>query len=144
MEKLGKKSMKRNGHIPCRVENCWGVTTSKNIGCARHARVKDLATNGVTNLDGTKVTIEQLEQREQANNYICETPSCTNAIVVVDHKHVTPLRTLNTGQQLYTGPIRFLLCNSCNIAIGHAKESSNRLRELADMIDEFDKAYKPA
>ena len=143
MEKLGKASMRRQGSLPCMVKQCWDTTTSKNLGCARHTRVKDLAINGVTNIDGSKITIEQLEQREKDANHICETPSCTNPIEVVDHKHVIHLKTRLTGQKMYKGPIRFLLCTACNVAIGHARESSSRLRELADMIDEFDEAYKP-
>lgn len=43
--------------------------------------------------------------------------------VVIDHCHITE-------------KVRGALCNNCNVALGHAKESPERLRQLASYLEE--------
>ncbi len=51
----------------------------------------------------------------------CTVCGATDRRLVVDHDHDT-------------GTVRGCLCNHCNVAIGHADESADRLRALADYL----------
>ena len=137
LHKVMERNIKAINRIYCCKYKCWDNKETKSY-CRRHEKEHQLWTDGIRNIDKSRVTIEQLEQRIHTQNNICETPSCTNKIDVIDHRHDKILRTLKSGQIQYYGPIRFLLCTPCNTAIGHAQESSNRLKELATMLDKFD------
>ena len=54
----------------------------------------------------------------------CGDPLCGAKEPVVDHDHAT-------------GAFRALLCQRCNFAVGHAKDSPTRLRQMADYLETF-------
>lgn len=64
---------------------------------------------------------ERLEAMAEAQGHRCA--GCKSRLkgLVVDHCHVH-------------GHVRGLLCNSCNLTLGHAKDNVDTLRRLADYL----------
>jgi hypothetical protein len=68
------------------------------------------------------------EYREILERQGIKCPICNRDItknLSVDHNHIT-------------GKIRGLICNSCNLAIGNANDSPDRLRAMADYLERND------
>lgn len=74
-----------------------------------------------------RTTYDLLAQTLKAQDNKCAVCRGVNAdgrLLMVDHDHET-------------GRFRAFLCSSCNVAIGMAQDSSQRLRELAEYLDRF-------
>lgn len=56
------------------------------------------------------------------------------AICEIDFSLLT-LRQIHLDHNHETGKVRGILCYKCNLAIGHAKESSGLLKKCADYLD---------
>jgi len=78
------------------------------------------------------LTAEQFEQMLKMQGYRCA--ACNNKFagfsgsrsdrLAIDHCHLT-------------GEVRGFLCGACNRTIGHAQDSSRRLRACADYLERF-------
>jgi len=71
------------------------------------------------------MSVEEYEKMSQDQNGECAICGKSPKVLRVDHDHVT-------------GKIRKLLCNNCNISIGHAKESPEILRKMIKYLEEFE------
>ena len=91
-------------------------------GAAQYNRDRNLVrTYGITQQDYLRMVEEQ-----ENLCYVCEKHGDKSAPyykLVVDHNHDT-------------GEVRRLLCSHCNTALGHASDSPQRLRALADYLEE--------
>lgn len=67
------------------------------------------------------ITLAQYEELKQAQNSCCLICGTTDNKLVVDHCHETK-------------KIRGLLCGPCNLAIGHSKDSPERLVAAAKYL----------
>ena len=81
---------------------------------------------------------EEYAEMHTAQDYKCAVCGTTDpggrAAVnsfMVDHNHET-------------GKVRGLLCHTCNLMLGHAKDDSARLRRAADYLDHHDQRRHPS
>jgi hypothetical protein len=80
----------------------------------KHAAFNRLHKHGITKED---YAIRLKDQQGK-----CAICGCLPKKLCVDHDHET-------------GKIRGLLCNNCNLMLGHSKDSVERLRNAADYLD---------
>lgn len=101
------------GEYTCEFKRCKKVAISRGL-CALH--------NG-------KLTQYKISKEELFDLYstpTCYNPGCDNTKNLhIDHNHTT-------------GKVRGLLCGGCNTALGHLKESRDRMLGLASYLDEYD------
>ena len=69
------------------------------------------------------ITLEQFNELLDRQYGLCANPACRNDATVVDHNH-------------HTGEIRGLLCSGCNTAAGLAGDHPEKLRGLADYLED--------
>ena len=65
------------------------------------------------------ITLEQFDKMVEAQNHCCAACGTHTDVLHVDHNHIT-------------GELRELLCMNCNLALGHVKDSVERLIQLRD------------
>lgn len=79
------------------------------------------------------LTLEEWEEMQASVRYSCEAcgehvgdgrphPITGEPFLVIDHNHTT-------------GKVRGVLCSSCNIALGHLKDSPDRIRGLLKYLE---------
>jgi len=66
---------------------------------------------------------ERMLNEQKGTCAVCHCPPFKHRMII-DHDHKT-------------GKVRGLLCHRCNSALGHARDSSDRLRLLATYLDKF-------
>lgn len=68
------------------------------------------------------ISLEEFRQLLETQQGICA--ACDEELEkpVLDHNHIT-------------GKIRGIICSACNLALGMTKDSSKKLRKLADYVD---------
>ncbi len=74
------------------------------------------------------LTIQEHQKLQESQNYQCKIckkhkKDCNKLGLVVDHNHKT-------------GNVRSLLCNDCNLIIGHAKDSVDILKKCISYLEE--------
>ncbi len=65
---------------------------------------------------------EATARRRAERDRPCEIPACKAVGVVWDHSHAT-------------GAFRGWICSACNLALGHARDSPDILRALAEYLE---------
>ena len=131
------KVMYRNGDgDDCRIENLYQEVDAYTVPELRRQRDrKDRKENPekyrVWELKKNfGISAEEYAAKLLAQNGVCEICKLPETAVyrgrvrhlAVDHNHST-------------GGIRDLLCHACNLTLGHSRESSARLRAIADYLD---------
>ena len=74
------------------------------------------------------ITLEQYDAMLESQGgccAICRRPPRDDISLHVDHHHGS-------------GRLRGLLCFSCNVTVGHMREERDRLRAIADYLDDHD------
>lgn len=88
------------------------------------------------------LTLDRYEELLKEQNFLCktcklpETRISKNAEVYqfnIDHDH-----SCCAGQKSCGKCVRGLLCYSCNVILGHARDNAERLRSLASYLDEWE------
>ncbi len=70
------------------------------------------------------LTPEKYKEMWDAQGGKCYLPSCNNPASCIDHDHVT-------------GQVRGLLCRTCNLALGHFRDSLQLLKEAVAYLEKF-------
>ncbi|MGH7743346.1 MAG: endonuclease VII domain-containing protein [Candidatus Dormibacteria bacterium] len=68
------------------------------------------------------ITQDQYEDMHAAQHGLCATCNIGGVSLFIDHDHET-------------GAVRSLLCNDCNLALGHVNDSTDVLRNLIFYIE---------
>ena len=85
------------------------------------------------------VTLEEIELKKKAQNNVCYI--CGNSEYRINI-NTGKIRELSVDHNHKTGQVRDMLCSICNLTIGYAKESSDRLRKCADYLDKWNSVVK--
>ena len=85
-------------------------------------------------MSGYRMSLEEWQERYELQGgrcYVCgELPGLKG--LMVDHDHECCPGARSCGKC-----VRALICGNCNVALGMARDSVDRLRRLADYVEEF-------
>lgn len=102
---------------PCRNKKWMEWHNSKSFAEKKDRRLRN--DFGIT-LD----EYHDMFERQEGLCAICGEPQRRNRLLAVDHNHKT-------------GEVRALLCDSCNTALGYAKDNPIVIRRMADYIEKY-------
>lgn len=94
-------------------------------GCGKEARAAGACQSHYYKSRKHNITLERLVELEQESCAICDLPPVKQGKGhVIDHNHAC----CDAGRTTYCGNcIRGVLCNSCNLGLGHFKDNTERL-----------------
>lgn len=118
-----KKSDKRKATRKRALHSVAGVLNTKKVKLRRRYGV----------------TLEEIEQKKKIQNNVCYI--CGNSEYRLNI-NTGKIRELSVDHNHKTGQVRDMLCSICNLTIGYAKESSDRLRKCADYLDKWNSVGK--
>lgn len=115
----------RTPGLPCKIDGCNATAIARKM-CSPHlARVYTAQRYGITLAD-----YEGLLASQGGGCAICGLKNANGLALSVDHDH-----DCCPGNRSCGGCVRGLLCGPCNFAIGHMKDSPQRLRAAAAYLE---------
>lgn len=117
----------------------------------RHRTAEQLAimnaaqkTRRAANLEKYKELGRQSEHRRRMKRYGVDADWYTQQLLLQKNlcdiclEDLIPGRTTHIDHNHITGQVRGLLCNHCNLLIGHAKEDKFRLMQAINYLEKYD------
>lgn len=130
ISKAKRKLYKRAWALKNRIKiieagRIWREKNRKKITLKARLRYRNNNQKELDRIRYKKYGITGIEFRKRLEEQSSKCPICQSNIsknLSVDHDH-------------FTGKIRGLICNKCNMAIGNAENSPTRLRAMADYLE---------
>ena len=105
------------------------TTIMLNFGCVVNFLLEPLPQNTLNLLDKTRygLTEQEVQAMFAAQKGVCA--SCGNPETAIVKRTGKP-KMLHIDHDHETGTVRALLCQDCNIALGHLRHNSKRIQAL--------------